>query len=484
VATVIIKDEVNCKITDLSLNTRRKLVKEFKYKIPHAIYTPAYKLGRWDGTISFCSLAAVSYVNLLRDIETILSEDNYQLELDDQRDYRTHFEFDPVDENTFSHITWPDKHRFSGEPILLRDYQVEAVNAFLDNPQSIQCLATGSGKTITVAALSDRVQKYGRSIIIVPNKSLITQTEKDYKNLQLDTGVYYGERKEYGHDHTICTWQSLNVLLKSTKEGTADITIQEFLEGVISVIVDECHQVKADVLRDLLTGVMAKIPLRWGLTGTIPPEDYNMQSLNVSIGPVVNELFASELQDRGVLASCHVDILQLKDYAEHNNYQSELKYLLSNPDRLDHIASIISRISDHGNTLVLVDRVSAGKELESRLSNAVFISGATKGTSRQDEYDKIADVNNRTIIATYGVAAVGISIDRLFNLVLIEPGKSFIRVIQSIGRGLRKASDKDFVQIYDITSTCKYAKSHLAKRKKYYKEAGYKYTLKKKEWKS
>jgi superfamily II DNA or RNA helicase len=85
-------------------------------------------------------------------------------------------------------------------------------------------------------------------------------------------------------------------------------------------------------------------------------------------------------------------------------------------------------------------------------------------------------------VATYGVAAVGINIPRIFNMVLLEPGKSFTRVIQSIGRGIRKAEDKDFVQIWDVTSTCKFAKRHLTKRKSFYKEASYPFTIEKVEW--
>ena len=80
------------------------------------------------------------------------------------------------------------------------------------------------------------------------------------------------------------------------------------------------------------------------------------------------------------------------------------------------------------------------------------------------------------------MAAVGINIPRIFNLVLVEPGKSFVRVIQSIGRGIRKAEDKDFVQIWDITSTCKFAKRHLTKRKTFYKEANYPFTVEKADW--
>ena len=481
-ARLIIRDEVNVKIEGLELDARRALVNRFKYEVPYARYLPAVRLGRWDGRVSFFQLGGSTYVNLLPEILPLLEQYDYDVELDDQREYQTAFDFTPVHEDTFVAYSWPRGHPQAGEPVALRDYQTEIINDFLANPQCIQEVATGAGKTVMTAALSHAVTPYGRSIVIVPNKSLVTQTEKDYVNLGLDTGVFFGDRKEFGRQHTICTWQSLNVLLKNTKNDRADITIGEFLEGVVCVIVDEVHMAKADALKTLLTGVMAQVPIRWGLTGTVPKEDFEFQAIHVSLGPVVSRLAAAELQDRGVLAQCHVNIVQLVDHVEYTNYQSELKYLLEESGRLDTMASVIQEVNNTGNTLVLVDRIAAGQELVNRLSNAVFISGATRAGERQDHYDEVAEADDKIIVATYGVAAVGINIPRIFNLVLIEPGKSFVRVIQSIGRGIRKAEDKDFVQIWDITSTCKFAKRHLTKRKQFYKEARYPFTHEKLEW--
>jgi superfamily II DNA or RNA helicase len=480
---IIIKDEVNIKLEGLELDARRTLVNKFKYDVPYARYLPAVRLGRWDGKISFFQLGGSTYVNLLPEIIPVLEEYNYDIELDDQREYQTTFDFTPVREDTFAEYSWPPGHPDAGGAIMLRDYQVEIINDFLANPQCIQEVATGAGKTIMTAALSHAVTPYGRSIIIVPNKSLVTQTERDYINMGLDTGVFFGDRKEFGRMHTICTWQSLNVLLKNTKNDTADITITEFLEGVVCVIVDEVHMAKADALKTLLTGVMSQVPIRWGLTGTVPKEQFEFQAIHVSLGPVVSRLQAAELQDRGVLAQCHVNIVQLVDHVEYNNYQSELKYLLEESGRLDTMASLIARVNETGNTLVLVDRIAAGEELVRRLGDrAVFVSGATKGTERQDHYDEVAEATDKIIVATYGVAAVGINIPRIFNLVLVEPGKSFVRVIQSIGRGIRKAEDKDHVEIWDITSTCKFAKRHLTKRKQFYKEARYPFTQERLDW--
>ncbi len=106
-----------------------------------------------------------------------------------------------------------------------------------------------------------------------------------------------------------------------------------------------------------------------------------------------------------------------------------------------------------------------------------------KSKDRKDEYDEVADATGKIIVATYGVAAVGINIPRIFNLVLFEPGKSFVRVIQSIGRGIRKAQDKDSVQIWDITSSAKFSKRHLTERKKFYREAKYPFHIEKVNYK-
>ena len=480
---LIIRDEVNVKLEGLDVGVRKKLVDKFKYEIPGARYQPSVRLGRWDGKVPFFNLGGSTYINLLPEILPILENLNYDVELEDSRDYSTHFEFDEITENTFAHKNWPAGHPKAGEPIILRDYQPEILNNFLRNKHSVQEVATGAGKTIMTAALSQSVEKYGRSIVIVPNKSLVTQTEADYKNLGLDVGVYFGDRKEIGRTHTICTWQSLNIMLKNTKSGDAEVEIGDFIEGVVCIMVDEVHMAKADALKTLLTGVFAHIPIRWGLTGTIPKEDHARISILCSLGPVVGRLSASDLQEAGHLAQCHVNIVQLIDHVEYKEYQQELKYLLETTGRLTYMRNLILKVNDTGNTLVLVDRVATGKLLVEYLGEkAVFVSGATKGTKREEEYAEVATATGKIIVATYGVAAVGINIPRIFNLVLIEPGKSFVRVIQSIGRGIRKAEDKDHVEIWDITSTCKFAKRHLTARKKFYTEAQYPYSIEKAEW--
>jgi len=483
---IIIRDEVNIKIEGLSVEVRRKLSNSLKFELPYARHMPQYKLGRWDGTTTFFGLGGNGYLNHLDTILPLLEECGVSVdEIEDLRNSHK-FDFEKITDQYWADKgkVWPKGHPMAGQPIVLRDYQLEAINQFMSNPQGLQELATGAGKTIITATLSALCEPYGRTLVIVPNKGLVVQTEEDYVNVGLDAGVYFGDRKDLNKTHTICTWQSLNILDKKSK-GTPDeeiLTLAELLDGVVCVIVDEVHMAKADVLKNLLSQNLAKAPIRWGLTGTIPKEDINFQSILATIGPVINRISAHTLQEAGVLSQCHVNVVQLIDIKEFRSYQEELKYLVSDADRIGYLAKMCTGIKESGNTLILVDRLDAGKQLEAQIPDSIFISGEVKLANRKEEYDEIRTSTNKVIIATYGVAAVGLNIPRIFNLVLLEPGKSFVRVIQSIGRGIRKAEDKDFVQIWDITSTCKYAKRHLTERKKFYKEAKYPFTLEKVTW--
>jgi superfamily II DNA or RNA helicase len=474
---LIIRDEVNIKIEGLAVETRRKIVNKLKFDLPYARHMPAYKLGRWDGTKTYFGIGGTGYLAHLDVILPIIEDSGYEIEIEDLR-VHSRLEFTAITENYWADKgkTWPKGHPEAGKPIVLRDYQYDVVNKFLENPQALQQVATGAGKTITTATLSHLCEPYGRTMVIVPNKSLVVQTEEDYKNLGLDVGVYFGDRKELGKTHTICTWQSLNVLDKKSYDDDT-LSLAEFCEGVCAIIVDEVHQAKAEVLTKLLTQNFNNCAIRWGLTGTVPKEDFEFQGILASIGPVINNVTAHDLQEKGVLAQLNINVLQTNDVQVFRSFSDEYAFLVTDDTRLTWIANKIKQLALSGNTLVLINRIDTGNKLIERIPEAVFVSGGMKLEERKEEYDEIKTSDGKIIVATYGVAAVGINIPRIFNLVLIEPGKSFVRVIQSIGRGIRKAEDKDHVEIWDITSACKYSKRHLTERKKFYKEAKYPFAV-------
>jgi hypothetical protein len=127
---------VNIQIEGLELDVRRALVNKFKYLNPAARYLPAVRLGRWDGKVAYFQLGGSTYVNLLPEIVPILDQYGYDIELDDRRTYSTKFEFALMAEDTFSDRTWPPGHERAEQTVVLRDYQVEIINEFLNNPQS------------------------------------------------------------------------------------------------------------------------------------------------------------------------------------------------------------------------------------------------------------------------------------------------------------------------------------------------------------
>lgn len=479
-------DEVNCKFEGLNPSIRREMINAVSYMVPSARHTPAYKLGRWNGKVELMQMGGSTYIHLLDKLEPILTKYNIEIEIDDQR-IKHNFNFDLIDENIFSYVKFGTGHHMEGQSIILHDHQVKAVNALLQNQVGTLLACTSSGKTIICAATVKCIEKYGRTITIVPSTDLVQQTFNDYDMCGLETGVFYGDKKEFGRTHTITTWQSLNSLWKKTKKGDIELDendVHDFIDGVVAVIVDEGHSGAAEALQGILGNVMRNIPIRLAMTGTLPKDPSLVAKIECQVGSVVYEIKAKDLQEKQILSTCNINCMRLKSSKKFATYPEELKFLTTDEKRLDYIADMISMIAESGNTLVLVDRLECGEGLCEKLGipKSEFIRGNTKKKDREASYGEIRWADNRILIATYGVASTGISISRLYNVVMIEPGKSFIRTIQSIGRGLRKAHDKDHVEIYDISGTNKFSSRHFRERLQYYKEVEYPHNEIKLDW--
>jgi superfamily II DNA or RNA helicase len=490
---LIIRDEVNVKFEGLDPSTRRRMVEMLKFLDPRSRHYASVQVGHWDGKVAFATVGGATYFNLLDRVMPMIENAGYRFELEDRRPDRD-FKFPEVTDQLLADKIWPEGHPLEGEQILLREHQVRAINTYLANLKSVQSISTSAGKTIITGALSLLAETYGRTICIVPNKSLVEQTEEDYRNIGLDVGVYYGDRKEIGHTHTICTWQSLSVFAKKVRNKKGKLTgydydvgletkddvgnsLGEFLKGVTCVMIDECHTVNGKELQSLLTGPMAHVPIRWGLTGTVPKEDFQFVAVLSCLGPVVGKITAFELQELGILSKCHVHIKQtVDDHVEFKTYHAAYEFLTTDAKRLAWIADYCKGLK--GNVLVLVDRIECGETL-AELLDAEFVSGEMKTKDRKKRYKEITDDTSIPIVATYGVAAVGINIPALHHIVLIEAGKSFVRTIQSIGRGLRRTKQKDYVDIHDICSTNKWSKTHLTARKGDYRDAQYPHSVEK-----
>lgn len=483
--TIRIQDEVNCVITNLHPDHVAYLYEEFSRYAPNYYFNPKYKLGQWDGQIRYFHKTGKTYVNLLDDIVPKLIGLEYTPTIDDQRSGKI-VEPDLIDQDFFSHIIDPK----SNEPWLMRPYQVDMVNALIKSCGGIGIAGTGSGKTSMCAALAKSFEQAGniRSIIIVPDKNLTSQTHREYSFFGLDVGEYSGERKDLNHQHLVSTWQSLQ---------NNPTVLQDF----DMVINDECHGAKGQVLQKLLVDHGSHIKYRFGVTGTLPKAETDAMSVKIALGHVQYTIPAHQLINQGYLANVHIDILQLetdleKQYEEElkepsyegkpptyrqfkDNYfpdwPSEKAFLQSEKQRLEWIADYIETKRDNkkGNVLCLVNGVNFGKKMASQIEDAYFVHGKDKTQARQEIYQLFNDQDNIVVIATVNIASTGLDIPRVFHLMYIDVGKSFIRTIQSIGRGLRKAHDKESVHVSDICSDLKYSRRHLNERIKYYKEACY-----------
>lgn len=435
-------------------------------------------MGRWDGKVSFCTIGGQTYVNLLPKMLEIIINDGYEIEIDDKRP-NFDLKFEPIDENFFSDKKWQGG-QFVGQPVVLRDHQVNAINALLSNDMATIVAATSSGKTLITAALAKKAEQYGRSLTIVPNRDLVDQTYDDFVMLGLDVGKIYHGQKDLDKTHTITTWQSLHSINKKSKEKLQDEEISKVIDGVVMAIQDETHLATQNVLFDINQKLLKNVPLGYGLTGTIPKEEHLRESIRANFGEIVYQIPAHELQDKGILARCEIELHQIfVDNTAFSDYHAEKKYVQTHPKALQLIADDAIALSktDKGNTLILVENIDTGILLNQMIPDSVFLSGNVKSSDRKKEYKEVANVDDKVIIATYGIASTGISINRLFNLFLFNAGKQFTKTIQSIGRGLRVAEDKDFVHIRDYSFATKYSKRHLSERKAYYKEQKYPFTL-------
>jgi superfamily II DNA or RNA helicase len=208
----------------------------------------------------------------------------------------------------------------------------------------------------------------------------------------------------------------------------------------------------------------------------MPKAKTDQMTLRGAIGEVLYSISAADLMRMGYLADLDIEPIQIIDNVEEDfpDYSSEKTFLSKSPDRLDLLADlIIARAETYGNTLVLVNSIKQGQQLQKLIKDSVFLQGATKNEVRAEWYSMFEKRDDLIVIATFGIASTGISIDRVFCLFLVDAGKSFIRAIQSIGRGLRKGHDKEKVHCVDVHSGLKWSMKHFRERKKYYKEAQY-----------
>lgn len=456
--TVVVRDEAYCYIQGLRPQDHQFLFEHFAIYVEGHRFMPLFKLGRWNGKVNlFDAKTGKLLVRLLGEACQFLDAWGYDVKIDDQRRPV------PVVKTRVTQEWF--LNRGLELDVTLRPYQVEAINLAIAAQSGILEMATGAGKTLTVAALCDALNKDSglRTIVVVPSSDLVDQTITSFHLVGLDVGCYSGSTKDIEHDHVIATWQALQ-------------NNPQLLKQFDAIIIDECHGAAAKVIGELLNDHASHCAYRYGCTGTIPKPKLDAYTIRGSLGDVLYTITAADLIRMGYLADLEIEPIEIQDNVEDDfpDFAAERAYINRGSDRLDLIADlVVAKAQQHGNTLVLVNSIKQGKALQALINDSVFLHGETENDVRAEWYRVFAERDDLIVIATYGIASTGISIDRIFAEVMVDAGKSFIRCIQSIGRGLRKAGDKDKVHVVDIHSKLKWSRKHFNARKKHYIDAGY-----------
>lgn len=459
---IVLTNEVIAVLTGVHEQDLARLIEAYSEFVPGYKHMPLYQLGKWDGKVKFVARNRKTFQVFLPEIIQFLISSGYKLSLDDRRPPVV-IDVPLVTPDQFAHVGW--QHR---------PHQIRCINAIIENNHKGVILAcTGAGKTAIAAGLSHAYhQACGfRSVVIVPSLDLVEQTRKTYEQFQLDVWTLSSSSNEdLNHAHIITTWQTLK-------------NIPAKMLGFEVFICDELQGAKSPVVSSLLIESGGQVPVRIGCTGTMPKEPADYNTIYAAIGArEVAVVKAVELQKLGFLATLSITQMILKDSVHtgqqrYDEYPQEVAALAKLKNRDKFIADFITSLDK--NTLVLVGGVKAGKRFQKLIDNSVFVYGKDDTEVRQQVYESFKHHDQLKVLANVQIAAVGLSIDEIHNLVLVDIGKAFTRVIQAIGRGLRVCKTKNHVNVYDIGTDLSFGSGHASKRCTYYAEENYPYTIKK-----
>lgn len=454
--------KVNC-----SLAVLQELSDVFSYFIPSAKFHPKYKAKRWDGRIRLVNMRSKTMpYGLLNRLKNYCKFKDYSFESD--------FEFELAEFTKEDALEFIEGLKM---PFEVRDYQVDAFVHAVKKQRSVLVSPTASGKSAIIYLMMRLFYEMDRKVLmIVPTVNLVTQMKQDFEDYAVNLEplpvqeVYAGKSKEVQAPIMISTWQSLQNLDRS------------FFYNFDTVVVDETHLATGNTLQKILNSCI-HADFRVGLTGTLTGEKVHEMLLIGSIGEPKKIISTSELIENQMLSDLKIKclILNHKLSSLKMDYQEEIQYLISHEKRNSYIINLAKKLQ--GNTLILFNYVENHglvlfNQIEKEVSdkNIFFMSGDTKAELRENIRQHVRNHHSDNIIlASSGVFSTGVNIPALHNVIFASPTKSKVRVLQSIGRVLRRHDTKETATVYDIADqiyrkkNC-YVYSHFQERYKYYIE--------------
>lgn len=453
-------------------------------------FMPLYKNKMWNGKIYLYDMKTHTIpFGLMGMALRFCSERGY--DITPVGDFKTNY---PKAEDVLEYIkTVPLTTR--GKPIVPHEYQRNAVSSCMESGRGILISPTGSGKSLMIYLMLRTFAEQNpgeKMLLVVPLTSLVEQMVSDFADYsETDSSfdvskvchkIYAGKEKTSSLPITVTTWQS------------AASMPPEWFKNFSMVIGDEAHLFKAKSLAKIMDGLV-NARVRIGTTGTLDGSKINELSLIGSFGPIYKATTTKELMDSDILAQCSIECLVLKYSEEFRkslgkmDYQKELDTLVSLEPRNNFITNL--SVSLEGNTLVLFSYVEKhGKPLFSKISSKAgagrkvfYVSGEVETTVREEIRGIVEKETDAIIVAGFQVFSTGVNIRNLHNIIFASPTKSQIKVLQSIGRGLRKSDNGKGTVIYDIGDDLSHKKrknytlNHAIERVKIYTKEKFKFKV-------
>ena len=451
----------------------------FTFEVEGAKFMPQYRKRNWNGEIHLFDLRSKRiYIGLLTRIIDFCHKHDYTYKFVDNEYYGPPFE---VNEGiSYQGVSDYMKSICRHSP---RKYQIEGVYDALRHNRKLLISPTASGKSLMIYSLVRYyIDKHEKILLVVPTTSLVEQMYKDFQDYGWDSEsychrIYGGKEKTNEFPVTITTWQSVYKLER------------KFFEDYSVVIGDEAHLFKSKSLVSIMTK-LHHAKYRFGFTGTLDGTQTHKWVLEGLFGPAYKVTRTDELMKEGHLSKLDIQCLVLKHPAQKfETYEDELQYIISHEQRNRFITNLTLDLK--GNSLVLYSRVETHGAILYDLINiskrgnrkVFFVHGGVDTEERELIREITEQEKNAIIVASYGTFSTGINIKNLHNIIFASPSKSRIRNLQSIGRVLRKGTDKVKAILYDIADDCSYKSrknytlNHLIERIKIYNEENFNYEI-------
>ena len=460
-------------------NYARELSDFFTFEVPGARFMPTYRNKIWDGKIRLYSVASNEiYVGLLPYIEEFAKRNDIDIEY--KEGVRNERKYGTSELDRFVGRVSP---KSKGKTLQIRDYQMAAFNHAVRNNRSLLLSPTASGKSLIIYLLTSWYES-DKVLILVPTTSLVEQMYSDFIDYGYDETkmqkIYQGHSKEITKQVVISTWQSLYKMPR------------KFFEKFGCILGDEVHLFKAKSLTNIMNK-MQDTQYRHGFTVTLDGTQTHRLILEGLFGSVNKVTTTKELMENKTLANLNIKCIVLQypevdcKFMKDQNFQDEVDLIVRDERRNEFIVNLTTHLK--GNTLLLFQFVEKhGAVLYDMLKDldrkVFYVHGGTDTQTRENIREITEKEKSAIIVASYGTFSTGINIRNLHNVIFSSPSKSRIRVLQSIGRGLRQGTEKSTATLYDIAddftwkSRQNFTLRHFMERINIYNEEEFNYEIK------